>query len=181
MSKLYEIVELANGDIALQKEDSGDTQPVMTMRFSPEILRFFHDAKLDVAKIMIEAGLQHLADIAEEGYRQQLLDEQAAEESTLDAAVEESVDGDPSANVEHADEAEILESSSCSEVYPEQFAVPDENTLFDTAEFTLNELKQKEQQEHQSEVVKKSTKAHSVKSVADKTLDSEPMVSHLVH
>lgn len=76
MSTLYEIVELANGDIALQKE--GDSKkatngaPLVTMRFSTDLLRFLRDAKMDVAKVMIEAGLERVATLAESVSREEL-------------------------------------------------------------------------------------------------------------
>lgn len=81
MSTLYEIVELANGDIALQKE--GDTKqaaskpgtkgaPLVTMRFSTDLLRFLRGAKMDVAKVMIEAGLERVANLAESVTREEL-------------------------------------------------------------------------------------------------------------
>ena len=76
MSTLYEIVELANGDIALQKE--GDTKkaangaPLVTMRFSTDLLRFLRGAKMDIAKVMIEAGLERVAHLAESVTREEL-------------------------------------------------------------------------------------------------------------
>lgn len=57
MSTLYEIVELPNGDIALQRADENG-EPLVSIRFSEESLYFLNDAKLDVAKAMIEAGLE---------------------------------------------------------------------------------------------------------------------------
>ena len=69
MSTLYEIVELANGDIALQKEGEAkkntDRAPLLTMRFSTDLLRFLRGAKMDIAKVMIEAGLERVAMLAE--------------------------------------------------------------------------------------------------------------------
>ena len=57
MSTLYEIVELANGEIALQRSDN-DGEPLVTIRFSKESEFFLDDIKADVAKAMIEAGLE---------------------------------------------------------------------------------------------------------------------------
>ncbi len=76
MSTLYEIVELANGDIALQKE--GDSKkvtngaPLVTMRFSTDLLRFLRGAKMDIAKVMIEAGLERVAHLAESVTREDM-------------------------------------------------------------------------------------------------------------
>ena len=64
MPVLYEVIELANGDVALQREGDNKGQPLVTMRFSTELLRFLRNGKLDVAKIMIEAGLEEVAKLA---------------------------------------------------------------------------------------------------------------------
>ncbi len=69
MASLYEIVELPNGEIALQRaDDSGERhgEPLVSIRFSEESLYFLNDAKFDVAKAMIEAGLEVASDIEEE-------------------------------------------------------------------------------------------------------------------
>ncbi|WP_188151417.1 hypothetical protein [Teredinibacter waterburyi] len=62
MSTLYEIIELPNGEIALQKADENG-EPLVSIRFSEESLYFLNDAKFDVAKAMIEAGLEAAGDI----------------------------------------------------------------------------------------------------------------------
>ena len=67
-SSLYEIVELPNGDVALrQVGEKGD--PLVSIRFSPESLYFLRGAKLEVAKAMIEAGLEAAGEMAEEESR----------------------------------------------------------------------------------------------------------------
>ncbi len=69
MASLYEIVELPNGEIALQRaDDTGEKrgEPLVSIRFSEESLYFLNDAKFDVAKAMIEAGLEIASDIEEE-------------------------------------------------------------------------------------------------------------------
>lgn len=65
MAKLYEIIELPDGDIALQREGDTDGQPLVTMRFSMELLRFLRGEKLEIAKSMLEAGLEKVAEIAQ--------------------------------------------------------------------------------------------------------------------
>jgi hypothetical protein len=70
MSSLYEIVELPNGEIALQRtDDAGEKagEPLVSIRFSEESLYFLNGAQLDVAKAMIEAGLEVAGDIEESG------------------------------------------------------------------------------------------------------------------
>ncbi len=62
---LYEIVELADGKVGLQK--AGETgEPLVTIAFSEEAISYVQDAKLEIVKAMIEAGLEAAADIAEE-------------------------------------------------------------------------------------------------------------------
>lgn len=62
MSTLYEIVELENGDVALQRsDDSGE--PLLRIKFSEESSFFLSEAKFDIAKAMIEAGLDAVSDM----------------------------------------------------------------------------------------------------------------------
>ena len=56
MSELYEIAELETGEIVLQRADEKG-EPLVRITFSKESLFFLNDAKYDVAKAMIEAGL----------------------------------------------------------------------------------------------------------------------------
>jgi len=63
-ASLYEIVELSNGDVVLQRADeNGD--PLVSIRFSAESLSFMRDGKFDVAKAMIEAGMEVAGDLAD--------------------------------------------------------------------------------------------------------------------
>lgn len=69
MSSLYEIVELPNGEIALQRADEAGVdgaEPLVSIRFSEESLYFLNGAKLDVAKAMIEAGLEAAGDVEDD-------------------------------------------------------------------------------------------------------------------
>ncbi len=66
-SSLYEIVELENGEIALQRAGEEDAEPLVSIRFSEESLYYLSSARLVVAKAMIEAGLEVLGDLSEEG------------------------------------------------------------------------------------------------------------------
>ena len=52
-----EIVRLANGDIALQRQDDPDN-PLVTIKFSEEAQQWLQGSDLEVAKIMVEAGAQ---------------------------------------------------------------------------------------------------------------------------
>ncbi|ROQ20321.1 hypothetical protein EDC38_0922 [Marinimicrobium koreense] len=65
-SSLYEIVELANGDVVLQRADENG-EPLVSIRFSADSLSYMREGKLDVAKAMIEAGMEAASEIAEDG------------------------------------------------------------------------------------------------------------------
>lgn len=66
MSSFYEIVELTNGDVALQRADSEINEPLLTIRFSQESLAFLGEEKFMVAKAMIEAGMDAAGEIADQ-------------------------------------------------------------------------------------------------------------------
>ncbi len=65
-SSLYEIVELANGEVVLQRADE-DGEPLVSIKFSADSLSFMQEGKFDVAKAMIEAGMEAASDLADEG------------------------------------------------------------------------------------------------------------------
>lgn len=64
-ASLYEIVELANGDVVLQRADE-EGEPLLCIRFSPESQSLMRDGKFDIAKAMIEAGMEAAGDLADE-------------------------------------------------------------------------------------------------------------------
>lgn len=62
-SSFYEILELANGDVVLQRsEDAGE--PLVCIRFSAESLAYLGEARFEVAKAMIEAGMDAASELA---------------------------------------------------------------------------------------------------------------------
>jgi hypothetical protein len=65
VSSVLEIVELCNGDIVLQPVD-GEENPMVTIRFSEEANAYMPYMKLEVAKAMIQAGIQAFADLTEQ-------------------------------------------------------------------------------------------------------------------
>lgn len=79
MSTLYEIIELPNGDVALQRADEKG-EPLVSIRFSKESLYFLSESKLDVAKAMIEAGLEAASESGEESEQE---DSASEEDVTL--------------------------------------------------------------------------------------------------
>lgn len=83
MSSLYEIVELANGDVVLRRLDDESSEPLVQIHFSEESLHYLGESKFAVAKTMIEAG--------------------------MDAANEETQDDDESINDGFDEPAELLD------------------------------------------------------------------------
>lgn len=79
MSSFYEIVELANGDVALQRADDDSQEPLVVIRFSEESLMFLGEAKFNVAKAMIEAGMEAAGDVADQ-QAESVFDEHATEQ-----------------------------------------------------------------------------------------------------
>jgi hypothetical protein len=65
-TSLLEIVELEDGEIVLKRADE-DSEPLVRIRFSEESDLYLMDNGLEVAKAMIQAGIQAAAAIAEQG------------------------------------------------------------------------------------------------------------------
>ena len=65
-SALLEIIDLGDGEIVLQRADD-DSEPLVTIQFSEESQIYLSDSGLEVAKAMIQAGIQAAAVIAERG------------------------------------------------------------------------------------------------------------------
>jgi len=64
-SRVYEIVELNDGEYILQRSDR-EEEPLVRIKFSEEACDFLSDARTGVAKIMIEAGLSEVEDLVED-------------------------------------------------------------------------------------------------------------------
>lgn len=64
-TSVFEIVELEDGEIALTRID-GEGEPLVSIKFSEESLSFLRNSKIDVAKAMIEAGLDAVAEIEDD-------------------------------------------------------------------------------------------------------------------
>ncbi|RYY75481.1 MAG: hypothetical protein EOO52_08775 [Gammaproteobacteria bacterium] len=67
-SSVYEIVELPSGEIVLKRSDSDNhnSEPLVTLKFSEESIAFLGDARFEVAKVMIEAGMDAANELAEQ-------------------------------------------------------------------------------------------------------------------
>ena len=64
-TSLLEIVDLGDGEVVLQRADD-DSEPLVVIRFSEETRLYLMDNGLEVAKAMIQAGIQAAAVIAEQ-------------------------------------------------------------------------------------------------------------------
>lgn len=65
-TSILEIVELSEGEVVLQNAE-GDSSPLVTIRFSDETRLYLMGNGLEVARAMIQAGIQAAADLAERG------------------------------------------------------------------------------------------------------------------
>lgn len=67
---LYEVVMLTNGDVVLKRVDETE-EPLIRIRFSDEARFFLDDMQLDVARAMIDAGIEAVEQIDMLGDEQQ--------------------------------------------------------------------------------------------------------------
>ena len=65
-TSILEIVELSDGAIVLQSAED-DNGPLVTIRFSEESRLYLMGNGLEVARVMIQAGIQAAAELAEQG------------------------------------------------------------------------------------------------------------------
>ncbi len=67
-SSVYEIVELPSGEIVLKRSDdeNPNREPLVTLKFSEESIAFLGAARFEVAKVMIEAGMEAATELAEQ-------------------------------------------------------------------------------------------------------------------
>ena len=63
-TSLLEIVDLGDGEVVLQRADD-DSEPLVSIQFSEEASAYLMENNLEVAKVMIQAGIQAAAKIAE--------------------------------------------------------------------------------------------------------------------
>lgn len=61
-STLYEVVMLTNGDVVLKRADETE-EPLIRISFSDEARFFLNDLQLDVARAMIDAGIEAVEQI----------------------------------------------------------------------------------------------------------------------
>ena len=65
-TSILEIVELSEGEVVLQNAE-GDSSPLVTIRFSDETSLYLMGNGLEVARAMIQAGIQAATELAERG------------------------------------------------------------------------------------------------------------------
>ena len=63
-TSLLEIVDLGDGEVVLQRADD-DSEPLLSIQFSEEASAYLMENNLEVAKVMIQAGIQAAAKMAE--------------------------------------------------------------------------------------------------------------------
>lgn len=81
-TSFLEIIRLTNGDIVLKRtDDEGD--PLVSISFSEETKNYVGDAEIDVAKVMIQAGIQAAAHINDAELYEEKADSESVEEHTL--------------------------------------------------------------------------------------------------
>jgi hypothetical protein len=64
-TSILEIVDCGDGEIVLQHSDD-DSEPVVSIRFSDEARMYLMGNGLEVARAMIQAGIQAAAEILEQ-------------------------------------------------------------------------------------------------------------------
>ena len=63
-TSLLEIVDLGDGEVVLQRADD-DSEPLVSIQFSEEASAYLMGNNLEVARVMIQAGIQAAAKMAE--------------------------------------------------------------------------------------------------------------------
>ena len=63
-TSLLEIVDLGDGEVVLQRVE-GDSEPLVSIQFSDEANAYLMGNNLEIAKVMIQAGIEAAAKMAE--------------------------------------------------------------------------------------------------------------------
>jgi len=63
-TSLLEIVDLGDGEVVLQRVE-GDSEPLVSIQFSDEANAYLMGNNLEIAKVMIQAGIEAAAQLAE--------------------------------------------------------------------------------------------------------------------
>jgi hypothetical protein len=74
-SSFYEILELSSGEIVLKRSgDEHSREPLVTLKFSEESKAFLGGGRFEVAKAMIEAGMEAASELAAEAQNEISMD-----------------------------------------------------------------------------------------------------------
>lgn len=63
-TSLLEIVDLGDGEVVLQRVE-GDSEPLVSIQFSDEANEYLVGNNLEIAKVMIQAGIEAAARLSE--------------------------------------------------------------------------------------------------------------------
>lgn len=80
MLSYLELVELANGDIVLQRADH-EGEPLVVIRFSEESRQFMGVSPLEVARAMIQAGIEVASEDVGMAVEEELEDDEILDDS----------------------------------------------------------------------------------------------------
>ncbi len=78
-SSLYEIVMLPDGEVVLQRANN-EGEPLIRISFSDEAKFYLSDTTIDIAKAMIDAGIEAVEDLSNDAMA---IEEEEAEERVL--------------------------------------------------------------------------------------------------
>lgn len=59
---VLEIIELEGGELAIRNPENTDQEPILKVNFSDELKEKLDDQCLDVARVMLTAGIQMVAE-----------------------------------------------------------------------------------------------------------------------
>lgn len=64
MAHFFEIVELSNGDVILRRSDDIDDEALVSIRFSEEAKAGLQTHHIDIARVMLEAGVRKVGELS---------------------------------------------------------------------------------------------------------------------
>ncbi|MAD46870.1 MAG: hypothetical protein CMH98_17885 [Oceanospirillaceae bacterium] len=64
MARFFEIVELSNGDIVLRRSDDADADALVSIHFSEDAKASLQAHHMDVARVMLEAGVRKVGELS---------------------------------------------------------------------------------------------------------------------
>lgn len=78
-SQFLEIVQLKNGDVVLKRSDD-EGEPLISICFSDESKSYIGESRIEIAKVMIQAGIQAAAQAFDSEFDEDELEEQDTSE-----------------------------------------------------------------------------------------------------